>query len=78
MYILGTPFNPLLGLLAESSNSQLGDYFLPGDNKSYGKKKKKQKRDTGRWQARGGVPISNRVVREGLSDNITLTKDLQK
>lgn len=43
MYILGTPFNPLLGLLAESSNSQLGDYFLPGDNKSYGKKKAEER-----------------------------------
>lgn len=41
-------------------------------------KKTKQKRDTGRCQARGGVPISNRVVRGGLPDNMTLTKELQK
>ena len=39
---------------------------------------KKQKRDTGRCQARGRVPASNRVVRDSLSEDKTLTEELQK
>ena len=39
---------------------------------------KKQKRDTGRCQVRGRVPSSNRVVRDGLSDDRTSTEELQK
>lgn len=39
---------------------------------------KKRKRDTGRCQARGRFPASNRVVRDGLADDKTLTEELQK
>lgn len=67
MYILGTPFNPLLGLLAESSNSQLGDYFLPGDNKSYGKKKKSRRETQG-----GGRPGVGFLFQIGWSGKVSL------